>query len=117
LGKNIRNVAIILLLSVAVWLLPGAGLGSQAAYTLLLALFVVAMVFFCYKVYMEHRETIYSLGDRNRALLYGSLALAAITLIATPKMWASGLGSALWIMLLGLSMFGCYRVYRAYKRY
>ena len=49
---------------------------------------------------MENRETIFGLEERQRGILYASLALIAITLVATRRMWdAGGLGA---IALAGL---------------
>ena len=115
--KNIRNIVILLVLAAMVWLLPGAGLGSQAAYTALITLFVVGMLFFGYRMYLEHRETFYSLGKKTRVLLYGCVALATLVLVGTPRLWSSGIGSALWVLLLGLAGWGFYVVFRAYRRY
>ena len=46
-------------------------------------LFLAGMAFFGYRVYMERRETIFALEERQRGLMYGAIALAAFALVAT----------------------------------
>jgi hypothetical protein len=118
-NKHLRNVAIILVLAVAVWQLPGGGETSSGILSLLLVILWGGVLFFGYRLYMEHRMTIYSLDDRLRALLYGSLALVVITLVATSRLWneAGGLGVLIWFGLLGLAAWGIATVWRAYREY
>jgi len=117
-NKHLRNIAIILLLAVAVWKLPGGGTASRTIENIFAVLFVAGMAFFGYRMYMEHRETIFSLGERQRGLMYGAIALAAFALIATGRLWdAGGLGAMLWLLMLGAAGWALYSVWRAYKTY
>ncbi len=118
-NKHLRNIALILLLAVAVWLLPGGGETSDGLLSLLLVIMWGGVLFFGYRIYMEHRMTIHSLDDRLRALLYGSLAIVVITLAATPRLWneAGGLGILVWFGLIGLAAWGIAAVWRAYREY
>jgi len=117
-NKHLRNIAVILLLAVAVWKLPGGGTASRTIENIFAVLFVAGMAFFGYRMYMEHRESIFSLGERQRAIMYGAIALAAFALIATRRLWdAGGLGAMLWLLMLGASGWALYSVWRAYKTY
>lgn len=117
-GTHIRNIAIVLVLSAAVWLIPGGGTASATIYNVLMVILTAGLLFFAYRLYMEHRASVFSLDDRMRALLYGSLALAAITIVATSRMWdEGGLGGLAWLALLGLAAMGMLRVWRAYREY
>jgi hypothetical protein len=119
-GRNthLRNIAIVLLLAVAVWKLPGGGTASLAISNLLGIIFIGGLLFFGYRLYMEHRDTIFGLGERQRGIMYASIALAAITLIATRRMWdAGGLGAVLWLAFISAAVFGLYGVWRAYREY
>jgi len=117
-NKHLRNIAIILLLAVAVWKLPGGGTASRTIENIFAVLFVAGMAFFGYRMYMEHRESIFSLGERQRAIMYGAIALAAFALIATRRLWdAGGLGAMLWLLMLGAAGWALYSVWRAYKTY
>jgi hypothetical protein len=117
-GKHLRNIAIIVLLAVAVWKIPGGGTASITISNVLSVLFVGGLLFFAYRIYMERREVILGLEDRQRGILYGSLALAAFTLIATRKMWNGGsVGTLVWLVLMCLALYGVYYVWRAYRTY
>jgi hypothetical protein len=95
-----RNAAIILGLAAAVWLLPQGGQTANTAGAALSALFALGLALFAGRMYLERRTTIYGLGDRYRALLYGAGAAGFVTLTATPRLLASSAGTAAWIALL-----------------
>lgn len=117
-GKHIRNIAIVLALSAAVWLLPGGGAASATIYNILMVILTAGLLFFGYRLYMEQRMTLFSLGDRWRGILYGSLAVAAITVVATSRMWdEGGLGGLAWLALLALAAWGLIAVWRAAREY
>ena len=117
-NKHLRNIAIILALTVAVWKVPGGGTASQTIANIFSVLFLAGLFFLGYRVYMERRETLFSLEERQRGLLYGALALAAFALVATGRLWdLGGLGALLWLLMLGASGWAMYSVWRAYKTY
>ena len=117
-AKHIRNILIIVALALVVWLVPGGGTGSSTIYNLLTIILTAGLLFFGYRLYMEHRATIFGLGDNQRAVLYGSVAVATVALLATNRLWNNGgLGTLLWIALLALAGWGIYRVWRAYSEY
>ena len=90
------------MLAVAVWKLPGGGAASLTISNLLTIIFVGGLLFFGYRMYMENRETIFGLAERQRGILYAAIALATITLVATRRMWdeGGGLGAILWLGFL-----------------
>ena len=117
-AKHIRNILIIVALALVVWLVPGGGTGSSTIYNLLTIILTAGLLFFGYRLYMEHRATIFGLGDNQRALLYGSVAVATVALLATNRLWnEGGLGALVWFALLSLAGWGIYRVWRAYSEY
>ena len=117
-GTHIRNIIIIVALAVVVWKLPGGDTASLAISNLLGLIFIGGLLFFGYRIYMENRETIFGLGERQRGILYACIALAGITLIATSRMWnAGGVGAVLWLAFIGLAVWGLYSVWRAYREY
>jgi hypothetical protein len=116
--KHLRNIAIILLLAVAVWKVPGGGTAGATVSNVLSVLFVGSLLFLGYRLYMERRDAIMGLEDRQRGILYGSLALATVTLVATRKWWdAGGVGTLVWLVLMCLALYGVYYVWRAYRTY
>ncbi len=117
-GKHLRNIAIIVLLAVAVWQLPGGGTASVVISNLLTIIFVGGLLFFGFRMYMEYRETLFGLSERQRGILYAALALATITIVATSRMWTEGgLGVMLWLAFLGLAVYAVFSVWRAYREY
>jgi len=117
-NKHLRNIAIIVALAAAVWLLPGGDAASVTISNLLGIIFIGGVLFFGYRLYMEHRETIFGLEERQRGILYASVALGAITLVATRRMWdEGGLGAVLWLAFISAALWGIYSVWRAYREY
>jgi hypothetical protein len=117
-NKHLRNIAIVLALAVAVWKLPGGGTASQTISNIFSVMFLAGLFFLGYRVYMERREALFSLDERQRGLLYGALALAVFAIVATRRLWdAGGLGAMLWLLMLGASGWALYSVWRAYKTY
>jgi hypothetical protein len=112
-----RNVAIILALAAAVMLLPGGGNASAAILQVLVIVMLSAAAYFAVKRYREHRVDIYSLGDRNRALLYAAVGVATLTLTATSRLWTTGAGSIAWLVLMVLAVYAVYFVFRASRQY
>lgn len=117
-GKHIRNILILVGLALVVWLVPGGDSAGITISNLLTIVFVGGLLFFGYRIYMENRETIFGLEERQRGVLYGGIALIVITLVATRRMWDSGgLGALVWLMLIGAAIYGVYGVWRAYREY
>ena len=117
-NTHIRNFAIVIALALAVWLLPGGGTGAATIENIFSVLFIAGMFFFGYRTYMEHRTTLFSLEDRVRALLYGSIGLLALALVATRRLWdEGGLGVLVWLALIGAGVYGCVTVYRTSREY
>jgi hypothetical protein len=78
---------------------------------------LASIAYFAVRLYREHRTDIYSLGDRNRAILYAAVGLATLTLTATNRLWATGAGSIVWIALMALAVYAVYFVFRASRQY
>lgn len=118
-GKHLRNIAIILGLTLAIWLVPGGERAGITVSNILTVVFVGGLLFFGFRLYMEHRETIFGLAERQRGILYAAVALATITIVATRRMWedGGGLGAILWLAFLGLAIWGLISVWRAYREY
>jgi hypothetical protein len=66
-GTHLRNIAIIVLLAVVVWLVPGGDTAGATVANVISIVFVGGLLFFGYRLYMENRETIFGLEERQRA--------------------------------------------------
>ncbi len=115
--KHIRNVAIILLLAVGVWKLPGGGTAAATLRNVFSILFLGGLFFLGFRLYKEHRIEILGLEERQRGLLYGAMALVVFAIVATSRMWENGLGAVLWLLMLGAGGYAMFTVWRAYRTY
>ena len=116
--KHLRNIAIIVLLAVVVWQVPGGDRAGSTIANIISIIFVGGLLFFGYRLYMENRETIFGLEERQRGIAYAGAALITITLVATRRMWdAGGVGAIVWLMLIGAGVYALVGVWRAYREY
>jgi hypothetical protein len=117
-NKHLRNIAIVIVLAVIVWQVPGGNTASVTINNVLGVIFIGGLLFLGFRMYMEHRDAIFGLEERQRGILYASIALAAITLVATSRMWDNGgLGAVLWLAFISLAVWGLYSVWRSYREY
>lgn len=115
--KTARNLAIVLLIAAAVFLLPGGGRAAHTFEAVILVGFGVAIGYLGLRLYRENRVALHGLGDRYRAMLYGAVALGAFALVARGAMWQTGVGELLWFCLVGLVVYAVIVVYRYWRTY
>ena len=115
--QTIRNVAIILLLALGVYAIPGGGTAAETAIAALVMGFLAAIGFFVYRLYRENQLTLMTLTDGRRAILYGAFAVMALMIAGTDELLSSGPGTIAWIALLGLSAFAIFRVWTEASTY
>ena len=114
---TLRNVGIIALVAFAVAAIPGGSATAETILAIISLAFLAAIGFLGYRLYMENKFTLWSMSDQHRALLYGGVATAGATLIASDRLFNSGLGTILWFALLGGSIFAVYHAWVASRRY
>jgi hypothetical protein len=90
--KTARNVAIILAIAAAVYFIPGGGRAANTFEAALWVAFGLGLGYLGVRLYREHRIALHSLGDRDRGLLYGAVALAVFEYMARVRMWQTGFG-------------------------
>jgi hypothetical protein len=115
--KHLRNAAIIVVLALIVWLVPGGDTASSTLSSLIGIAFAAGLLFFAYRIYMERRDTLFGLEERQRGILYASLALATVAIVGTRRMWDTGAGALVWMVMVCLAAFGAYSVWQAYRQY
>jgi uncharacterized protein involved in cysteine biosynthesis len=112
------EIGIVLLVALAITIIPGGGPALNGLLTVLIIGFFVAIAFFGYRLYREHRFTLDSMETRTRLVLYGSVALAFLTFAATQQLFdAGGVGVLAWLALLALCSYGGYWVYMRVRSY
>ena len=130
--KTARNIAIILAIAAAVYFIPGGGRAASTFEAALWVAFGLGIGYFALRMYREHHITLYGLGDRHRALLYGAVALAVFVWMVRKRMWYalqlrggelvqvhrwSGIGEFVWFVLVGLIVYSLLAVYRHSRTY
>jgi hypothetical protein len=109
--RTARNVAIIMLLAIPV---AFTTTGGNFADALLTALTMGLLAGFAWAVYVFSREnqlTLATLTDARRALLYGAIGLLMLLIAGTDKLFASGGGTLLWILLFAAAVAAIWRVW------
>jgi hypothetical protein len=109
--RTARNIAIIMLLALVVAFLPGGGNAAEALITALTMALLSGIAWMIYTVSRENQLTLATLGDSRRAILYGSVGLIALLIAGTDKLFSSGGGTLLWIVLLAAAVAGIWRVW------
>lgn len=112
-----RNIAIILVLAVAVFALPGGGTGAEVLMALISIAFMVGIWLLLMSLYREHRMTIFGLGDQYRLILYASLASVLFLGAAAGKWWDSGPLTVLWLVIFGAAIYGLVATFRHWRSY
>jgi hypothetical protein len=112
-----RNVLIIALVALAIVALPGGRGGANLIVAVISLGFLAAIAWLGRRLYLENSLTLASLTTRQRALLYGAIAVAFMTLVATPRLWDTGLGVLAWFALLGGAVFALSYVWSESRRY
>jgi drug/metabolite transporter (DMT)-like permease len=112
-----RNILIILVIAALVVILPGGGTGASVVIQAISLAFLACLGWVASIMYRQNRTTLYALGDGRRAVLYGALAVATLTLTATPRLWNSSGGSVAWLVLMGACAYAVFAVVWSARKY
>lgn len=108
------NFLILALVALAFTLIPGGDSTLNVLLTLLTLAFFAAIALVGARQYRQNRETVFAMTVGQRAGLYGSIALALLTFMATRRLFEfGGPGIGLWFALLVVS---CLAAFLAYSR-
>ena len=109
--KDVRNVGIILLLGLVVAFLPGGGNLAETVWTALTMALLAGIAWIVYVFSRENQLTLATLSDKRRAILYGAIGMLTLLIAGTDRLFSSGGGTLLWIVLLGASVAAIWRVW------
>ncbi len=112
-----RNLLIVAALAAVVAFVPQGGDTADFFVQIITVALMIMLVLFGVRLYQMFRFDIHGLGDRHRALLYGSIGLAVLAMAARPRLFETGLGILGWLVLVGGASFGLYAVWRHYRAY
>jgi hypothetical protein len=130
--KTTLNIAIILAIGAAVYFIPGGGRAASTFEAALWTAFALGIGYLGLRMYREHHVTLFGLGDRHRALLYGAVALGVFLWVVRSRLWYAlqlhgtelaqvhrwdGFGEILWFVLAGMVVYSLVAVYRHWRRY
>jgi len=113
--QTARNVAIILLLALAVAAVPG---GEATAETILVAIsiaFLGAIAWFVYRLYRDQQFTLATMSDGRRAILFGAVGAMLLLIVGYEEF--SGGGIVLWLGLMAAAVAAIVIVVRDATRY
>jgi hypothetical protein len=109
--RALRNLAIIMLLAAGVAFVPSGGNVAEAVFTALAMGFLAGISWMLFVLSRENQLTLATLSDGRRAVFYGAFGMIALLIAGTDKLFASGGGTLLWILLLAASVAAIWRIW------
>ncbi|HVY78504.1 MAG TPA: hypothetical protein VG898_08370 [Solirubrobacterales bacterium] len=109
--RTARNVAIVMLLALGVAFAPAGGNVVDTVFTALTMAFLAGIVWMLYTLSRQNQLTLATLSDGRRAIFYAAFGLIALLIAGTDKLFSSGGGTLLWIILLGASIVAIWRIW------
>jgi hypothetical protein len=109
--RTARNVAIIMLLALLVAFLPSGDNFADALLTALTMGLLAGISWMIYTLSRQNQLTLATLGDGRRAVLYGAAGLIALLIAGSDKMFATGGGTLLWLLLFIAAAGAIWRVW------
>jgi hypothetical protein len=106
-----------MLLALGVAFLPGGGNVAEAAITALTMALLAGIAWMLYVFSRENQLTLSTLTDGRRAVFYGAFGMLALLVAGSDKMFSSGGGTLLWIVLLGISVAAIWKVWMEANTY
>ena len=104
-----------MLLAAAVWALPGGGRGAALAIELLGAVMLAAIAMTAWRFGREHSLEFERLEVRGRAVVFGTLGLAALAAVSRPELWATVAGSVIWLVMAAVTVAGAIASWRLWR--
>jgi multisubunit Na+/H+ antiporter MnhB subunit len=109
--RTARNVAIIMFLAIPIAFTTAGGNFAAALVTALTMGLLAGIAWMVYTFSRENQLTLATLSEGRRALLYGALGLIALLIAGNDKMFATGGGTLLWILLFAASVAAIWKVW------
>lgn len=109
--RTARNVAIVMLLALGVAFAPAGGNAVETILTAITMGFLAGIAWMLYTLSRQNQLTLATLSDGRRALFYAAFGMIALLIAGTDKLFSSGGGTLLWIVLLGASIAAIWRIW------
>jgi len=115
-NRTLRGFAILVLISIGIVALRLEATLS-ALYVVARIAFVIAIAFFLYLLWREHRSDIQAWPGRARAVFYGAAALIVVDIAAISFIGESGLDAVAFVLVLAAAGFAMWRTWRDQHTY
>lgn len=109
--RAVRNAAIIMALALGVAFLPSGHNFASAVLTAITMGFLAGISWMLYVLSRQKQLTLATLTDRQRAIFYGAFGMIALLIAGTSKLFSSGGGTLVWILLLAASVAAIWRIW------
>jgi len=106
-----------MLLALGVAFLPGGGNVAEALITALTMALLAGIAWMVYTLGRENQLTLATLSDGRRAILYGAIGMLLLLIAGSDKLFETGGGTLLWIVLLGASIAAIWKVWMEANTY
>lgn len=106
-----------MLLALGVAFLPGGGNVAAAILAALTMGLLAGISWMVYTLSRENQLTLATLSDGRRALLYGAVGMILLLIAGSDRLFASGGGTLLWILLLAASIAAIWKVWMEANTY
>ncbi len=100
-----------MLLALGVAFVPGGGNVVATITTAIGMGFLAGITWMIYTLSRQNQLTLATLSDGRRAIFYGAFGLLALLVAGYSKMWSSGPGTLLWVLLLAASVVAIWRIW------
>ena len=100
-----------MLLALGVAFAPAGGNIVDTVFTALTMAFLAAIAWMLYTLSHQNQLTLATLSDGRRAVFYAAFGVIALLIAGTDKLFSSGGGTLLWIVLLGASIVAIWRIW------
>jgi threonine/homoserine efflux transporter RhtA len=115
--KTARNVAIIMVLALGLAFLPGGGNAVDTITTAIGMAFLAGITWSIYILSKQNQLTLATLSDGRRAIFYGAFGMLALLVAGYHKLWSTGPGTLLWVVLLAGSVVAIWRIWTEANTY
>jgi hypothetical protein len=116
-ARTARNVAIIMVLALFVAFVPAGGNAVDVIVTAITMGFLAGISWMFYVFSRQNQLTLATLTDSRRGVLYGAIGMVVLLVAGKTKLWESGGGTLLWILLFVASLGAIWKVWMDAQSY
>jgi hypothetical protein len=106
-----------MLLALGVAFLPGGGNVAAALLAALTMALLAGISWMIYTLSRENQLTLATLSDGRRAILYGAIGMILLLIAGSDRLFSTGGGTLLWILLLAASVAAIWKVWMEANTY